>query len=155
MLVTIMKRTVGIIVLNQCSGKEWLLSEAILDLFRIYNYFSSDDVDDVTKHLDTMVEERGNSLDSENLHSKLLEVHSKMRSRVKENLTNVLAPLLQIPAPTKYHYWFALFLDPRYVMELTDIKSFHQSKHIDTKVLVQQMMPKFYEYIMAAYCKHP
>ena len=34
-------------------------------------------------------------------------------------------------------------------MELTDIKSFHQSKHIDTKVLVQQMMPNFHEYIMA------
>ena len=73
-----------------------------------------------------------------------------MRSWVKEKLTNVLSPLLQIPEPTKYHYWFALFLDPRYVMELTDIKSFHQSKHIDTKVFVQQMMPKFYEYIMAA-----
>ena len=35
-------------------------------------------------------------------------------------------------------------------MELTDIKYFHQSKHINTKLLVQQMMPKFYEYIMAA-----
>ena len=73
-----------------------------------------------------------------------------MRSRAKENITNVLAPLLEIPALTKYHYWFALFLDPRYVMELTYIKYFHQSKHIDTKVLVQQMMPKFYELIMAA-----
>ena len=73
-----------------------------------------------------------------------------MRSRVKVKLTNVLAPLLQIPEPKKYHYWLDLFLDPWYVMELTDIKSFHQSKHIDTKVLVQQMMPKFCDYIMAA-----
>ena len=72
-----------------------------------------------------------------------------MRSRVKDKLTNVLAPLLRIPAPTKYHYWFALFLEPQYVMELTDIKTFHQSKNIDTKVLVQKIMPKFYEYIMA------
>ena len=151
MIVTSMKRVVGRIFLNQCSGKEWLLSEAIMDLVHIFTYCSSDDADDdVSKHLDTMVEERGNSPDAENLRSNLLEVHSKMRSRVKENLTNVLAPLLQIPAPTKYHYWFALFLDPRYVMELTDIKSFHQSKHIETKVLVQQMMPTFYEYIMAA-----
>ena len=75
-------------------------------------------------------------------------VKENIRSRVKENITNVLALLLQILAPTKYHYWFALLLDPRYVMELADIKSFHQSKNIDTKVLVQQMMPKFYEYIM-------
>ena len=97
-----------------------------------------------------MVEERGNSPDAENLRSNLVEVHSYMRYRVKEKLTNVLAPLLQITAPTKYHYWFALFLDPRYVMELKDIKNFHQSKSIDTKVLVHKMMPKFYEYIMAA-----
>ena len=73
-----------------------------------------------------------------------------MRYRVKEKITNVLAWLFQIPEPKKYHYWFNLFLEPRYVMELTDIKYFHQSKHIDTKVLVQQMIPKFYEYIMAA-----
>ena len=145
-----MKRIVGSIVLNQFSGNEWLLSEAIVDLVRIYNYCSGDDVDDVTKHLDTMAEEIGNSPEAENLRSNLLEVHSKMRFQINENLANFLAPLLQISAPTKYHYWFALFLDPRYVMELTDIKSFHQSKNIDTKVLVQQMMPKFYEYIMSA-----
>ena len=34
-------------------------------------------------------------------------------------------------------------------MDLKDIKTFHQSKNIDTKVLFQKMMPKFYEYIMA------
>ena len=136
MIVTSMKRIVGSIVLNQCSGKEWILSDAIVDLVRVYNYCSGEDVDDVTKHLDTMVEERGNSPDAENLRSNLLEVHSNMRYRVKENLTNVLASLLQIIAPKQLHYWFSLFLDPRYVMELTGIKSFHQSKHIDTKVLV-------------------
>ena len=106
MIVTSMKRIVGRIFLNQCSGKDWLLSEAMVDLVRIYNYFTGDDIDDVTKHLDTMVEERGNSSDVENLRSNLLELHSKMRSRVKEKLTNFLAPLLQILAPSKYHYWF-------------------------------------------------
>ena len=90
----------------------------------------------MTKHLDTMVEGRGNSPDAENLRGNLIEENSKMRSRVKENLTNFLAPLLQIPAPTKYHYWFALLLDPWYFMELKDIKTFHQSKNIDTKVLI-------------------
>ena len=34
-------------------------------------------------------------------------------------------------------------------MEIKDIKTFHQSENMDTKALVQQMMPKFYEYIMA------
>ena len=35
-------------------------------------------------------------------------------------------------------------------MELKDIKNFHQSKNIDTKLLVQKMLPKLYEYIIAA-----
>ena len=83
-----------------------------------------------------MVEDRGNYQDAENLRINLLEVHSKMWSQVKDKITNVLAPLLQIPAPTKYHYWFALFLDPRYVMEIKDIKIFHQSENLDTKTLV-------------------
>ena len=72
-----------------------------------------------------MVEERGNSQDADNLRSNLLEVHSKMRSWVNDKLTNVLAPLLQIPAPKKNHNWFALFLDPQYVMDLKDINTFH------------------------------
>ena len=41
------------------------------------------------------------------------------------------------------------FLDPRYVIEIMDINSFNQSKHIYTKVLVKNMMPKLYDYIMA------
>ena len=86
----------------------------------------------------------------ENLHSNLLEVHCKIRSQVKDKLTNVLAKLLQIKAPTKYHYWFDILLDPRYVMELKDIKTFHQSENVDTKTIFQQIMPNLYDYIMAA-----
>ena len=48
------------IILNQCSGKEWLLSEAIVDLVWIYTYCSGDNVNEyVSTHLDEMVEERG------------------------------------------------------------------------------------------------
>ena len=69
-----------------------------MDLVPIYTFFSGDDADDdVSKHLDTMVEDRCNSPDAENLRINLLEVHYKMRSRVKDKLTNFLAPLLQIP----------------------------------------------------------
>ena len=117
MIVTRTKRIIGIIVLNKWSGKEWLLSEAIVDLVQIYTYCSGDDNDDdVSKYLDTMVEERGKPPDAENLCSNLIEVHSKMRSWVKDKLTNVFAPLLQIPAPKQYRCWFNLFLEPRYIM---------------------------------------
>ena len=97
-----------------------------------------------------MVEDRGNSQDMENLRSNLLEVHSKMRYRVKDKLTNSLAPLIQIKAPTKYHYWFALFLEPRYVMAIKDIKTFYHSENVDTKTISQKMMTKVYAYIMAS-----
>ena len=60
------------------------------------------------------------------------------------------ALLFNIPESTKYHYWLALLLDPWYAIELKDIKTFHQSKNIDTKVLVKKIIPKLYEYIMAA-----
>ena len=86
---------------------------------------------------------------AENLRSNLLDVHSKMQYLVKDKITNILASVFQIPAPTKSHYWFALFFDPWYVMEIKDIKYFQQSENMDTKTRVQQMMPKFYEYIMA------
>ena len=52
-----MKHIVGSIILNQCYGMEWLLSEAIVDLVQIYTYCSDENTDeDVSKHFDTMVE---------------------------------------------------------------------------------------------------
>ena len=36
MIATNMNFIIGSIILNQCSGKEWLLSEAIVDLVQIY-----------------------------------------------------------------------------------------------------------------------
>ena len=57
MILSSMKRIIDRIILNQWSGKEWLLSEAIVDLVQTYTYCSDDDVNEyVSKHLDTMVE---------------------------------------------------------------------------------------------------
>ena len=83
-----------------------------------------------------MVEERGNSQSAENLHRNLLEVHCNIRYRVKDKLPNDLVPLLKIIASTKYYYRFAILLEPRYVMELKNIKTFHQSENVDTKKIV-------------------
>ena len=56
-IMTSMNLIVGSIILNQCSCKEWLLSEAIVDLVRIYTYCSGDDANEgVYKHLDAMVQ---------------------------------------------------------------------------------------------------
>ena len=151
MIMTTMKPIVGIIILNQYYGKELILSDSIVYMFWIYTYCSGGNInEDVSKHLATIVEDRGNSQDADNLLINLLEVNYKMRYRVKEKLTNELAPLLKITAPTKYRYWFALFLDPWYVMEIKGTKTFHQSENVDTKTLFQHILPKFYEYIIVA-----
>ena len=71
-------------------------------LVRIYTYFPGDDDDvDLSKHLDAMVEERGNSQAVYNLRMNLLEVHCKIRHRLKDMFVHVLAPLLDVLASTK------------------------------------------------------
>ena len=47
-----------------------------------------------------------------------------------------IAPI-NIPAATKYHYWFDILLDPRYVIVLKDINTFDQSENVDTKIIFQ------------------
>ena len=71
-----------------------------------------------------------------------------MRHQVKDKLKNFLKPLIKTPASKKYQYWFALLLNPWYVMELKDINNFHQSETVDTKKIVQNMITKFYDYFM-------
>ena len=106
-----MKRIFDSIILNQFSDKEWLLSEAIVDMVWIYTYFSDGDANwYFSNYIDTMVEERGNSQDAEKILRNLLEVHCKMRHQVKYKIANFLAPLLNITEPKIYHYWCALLL---------------------------------------------
>ena len=99
MIMTSTNHIVGSIILDQCSGEEWLLSETIADLVQIYTYYSGDNSnEDVSKHLDKIAEERCNWQDAENLRRNLLEVHSNMWYWFKDIVTNVLALLL------KFHY---------------------------------------------------
>ena len=64
-IVTSMKRIISSTVLKQWYGKEWILSEVIVNIVWVYTYWSCDDADDnFSKNFDTMVEERGNSQDT-------------------------------------------------------------------------------------------
>ena len=70
-----------------------------------------------------------------------------MRSQLNDKLTNVLVPLLQIPPPK--NTTTSLLFSCTHGMSLI-LKISRQSKNVDTKVLVQNMMTKLYEYIMDA-----
>ena len=44
-----MWKIIGIIVKNLASGGKWLVSDMIVDSFRVYIYWSGDDVDEMLK----------------------------------------------------------------------------------------------------------
>ena len=91
MIATNMNFIIGSIILNQCSGKGWLLSEVIVDLVRIYTYWLVEDADEgVSKNPDTMVEYICNSQSAEKLLRNLIKVYCKMRHRVQYYLINLL-----------------------------------------------------------------
>ena len=70
----------------------------------------------------------------------------KMRSK----LTKYLEPLLEVPSVDKYQWWFGLILDPLYVNELTYVRRLHEIENVDTRTIINEIMPKFYNYIVAA-----
>ena len=80
----------------------------------------------------------------------LEEIHMKIQENVKSKISKYLEPLLQVPSAEKYHWWFALMLDPQYFNELVDFRTLHKIYSIDTRTIINKMMPKFYDYIVAA-----
>ena len=68
---------------------------------------------------------------------------------MKRKLAKYLEPLLEVTSSDKYHWWFALMIDPRYVNELTDVRKMHEIETVDTRTIINEMMAKFYYYIVA------
>ena len=68
---------------------------------------------------------------------------------MKSKLDKYLEPLLYIPSEDKYHWWFALIIYPCYINELVDVKKLHKIETVGTITVINEMMPKFYAYIMA------
>ena len=67
---------------------------------------------------------------------------------MKIKLAKHLEPLLEVPSADKYPWWFALFLDPRYVNLITDVRKIHEIDTVYTSNIINEMMPNFYEYIV-------
>ena len=65
--------------------------------------------------LDQTVEENGSLGEARQPRRKLEDKHMKMRENVKSKLAKYLELLLEVPSEDKFHWRFALILDPRYV----------------------------------------
>ena len=50
-----------------------------------------------------------------------------MRHQVQDKLITFLVQLVDFTESIQYHYWFALFLEKWYAIELKDTKNFHQN----------------------------
>ena len=53
---------------------------------------------------------------------------------MKSKISKYLDPLLEVISQDKYHWWFALMLDPHYVNELTDFIKLYEIETFDTNL---------------------
>ena len=97
-----------------------------------------------------MVEEQDGSGETRQPWRNLEETHMKMRVNVKSKMKKHLKTLLNVPSLDKCHWQFALILDPSYMNKLADMRELHEIYSVDTRSIVLESMPNFYDYIMAA-----
>ena len=69
---------------------------------------------------------------------------------MKSKLAKYLDPLFEVPSAYKYHWYFDLMINSRYVNEFTDVIKMHEIDTVDTSTIINEMMPKFYDYIVEA-----
>ena len=55
-----------------------------------------------------------------------------------------------MPPADNYHWWFSLIIYPRYVNKLTDVRKLYEIETFKTSKIMNENMPKFYYYIVAA-----
>ena len=55
-----------------------------------------------------------------------------------------------MPSADKYNWWFTLMLDLWYVNELKYVRKLNEIETVETWTIINEMMPKFYYYILAA-----
>ena len=145
-----MRQIICSIVKKHASVGNWLKSEAIVDTVRVYIYCYGDELDEVLKvELDQMVENQDGLAQARQLKMNLEETHMKMRENVKSKLAKYLELLLEVPSEDKFHWRFALILDPRYVKSFKDFRKMHEIETVDTRTIINEMMPKFYDYVVA------
>ena len=73
-----------------------------------------------------------------------------MRENVKRKMAKYLERLIDLPSADKCHWCFALMLKTLYVNELTYAIKLHEIETLYTRTIIYVMMPKFYDYIVAA-----
>ena len=116
----------------------------------MYIYRYGDDVDEVLKvKLDRMVEYQDGLEEAIQVRRNLEEMHMKIRENVNIKLAKYLEPLLEVPSADKYHWWFALIIDSCYVNEFTYVRKLYEIDTFDTRTIINEIIPKFYDYIVA------
>ena len=65
----------------------------------------------------------------------------KTRENTKRKMAEYLDPIIEVPSAEKYHWWFALMLDPRYVNDFMDFRKMDEIETVDTSTIINERMP--------------
>ena len=60
---------------------------------------------------------------------------------MKSKISKYLDQLLEVISQEKYHWWFALMLDPRYVNDFMDFRKMDEIETVDTSTIINERMP--------------
>ena len=81
-------------------------------------------------------EKNEKSSSSVRIINNLLEIHYKILNNVKYNLAPLFDHLLKAPYENFFRWWFCLFLDPRYVADMKEIKELHGVEGVHNKTVI-------------------
>ena len=94
-------------------------------------------------------EQNENSASSVRIANNLLDLHYKILDNVKDNLAPFIEHLLKATYEKKYHWWFCLFLDPRYAEGLKEIRELRGVEGVHSKTVIFEMKANFLDYVAA------
>ena len=111
---------------NELVGRQWLLSDAVMDIVGIYLFCCDQSaVPEADQRCGEIKEKNENSASSVRLANNLLEPHYNILENVKNKLAYFIGQLIKALDGRKIHWWFCLILDPQYTADLKAIRELH------------------------------
>lgn len=154
-LVETMKDVLNSIKFNQMSGGQWLLADAVDDLIRLYcKFFVDEPLDNIKVIMDRLHANGEDDILVRNVHELSKNILGKLKSHLEPFLEPLVPQIIHdrpVLRPEKYHLWFSLFLDPRFVNDMAPLNLLFQ-KHgrTDFKIVLKKVLEIFFDYMAAA-----
>ena len=94
---------------------------------------------EVDHRCEEIKEQNEKSTSSIKLANNLRGLHYNILYNVKYNLAPSIEHLIKAPDENKFHWWFCLFLYPRYAVDLKEIIELHRVEGVHSKTVILEM----------------